>query len=229
MVPVSSRIAPPAEASPPRPTRGLPLVHLPRSPLRRHGGPEVRTDRGATRIRAAVSSVRRCGVVDGPVWGERSPLRCLDRRASQRNSATECANRGVRAPSVTAERGRVALSRRRPSCGFHNRHAIAQPLCLVHVLARRQQHRPPALSIVPAQSPKSPAAIADRARSSVRRDTITRDHPPAHKLRPAAASARPTRGSAAPAGHAHHQFVRSATGQSRPGVRLIVAAIDAVE
>ena len=76
------------------------FVHLPRSPLRRHGVPDVRTDRSAARIRAAVTSVRRCGVVDGPQWAERSPHRCMDRRASQSNPATECTNRRVRAPSV---------------------------------------------------------------------------------------------------------------------------------
>ena len=76
------------------------VVHLPRSPLRRHGVPDVRTDRSAARIRAAVTSVRRCGVVDGPQWAERSPRRCMDRRASQSNPATERTNRRVRAPSV---------------------------------------------------------------------------------------------------------------------------------
>ncbi len=78
-----------------RPCRVHALVHVSQSPLRRHGGPDLRTDRGAPRIRPAVTSIRRCGMVDGPRWDERSPHRGMDRRASQRSPATECANRGV--------------------------------------------------------------------------------------------------------------------------------------
>lgn len=103
-----------------RPCRVYAFVHLPRSPLRRHGGLDVRTDRGVARIRAAVTSVRRCGMVDGSRRGERSPHRCMDRRASQRSPAIGRTNRGVRAPSVDCGTqpsrplaGGVSRSRRR--------------------------------------------------------------------------------------------------------------------
>jgi len=78
-----------------RPCRVHAFVHVSESPLRRHGGPDLRTDRGAPRIRPAVTRIGRCGMVDGPLWDERSPHRCLDGRASQRSPATACANRGV--------------------------------------------------------------------------------------------------------------------------------------
>ena len=94
-VPVSLQITPPDEARPPVPAAYMPLYTYLDRRYAAHGGPDVRTDRGVARIRAAVTSVRRCGVVDGPLWGERSPHRCMDRRASQRSPATECANRGV--------------------------------------------------------------------------------------------------------------------------------------
>ena len=101
-VPESLRIAPPDDAKPSVPAAYMPLyTYL----ERRYAGTVVLTFeqiRGLARIRAAVTSVRRCGVVDGQPRGKRSPYGGMDRRASPRRPPTECSDRGVRTASVIA-------------------------------------------------------------------------------------------------------------------------------
>jgi len=84
----------PGGSETPRPCGVHAVVRLPQSPLRRNGIPDVRPDRSVARIRPAVTRIGRCGVVDEPLWGRRSPYGCMDRRASHRCPATECPNRG---------------------------------------------------------------------------------------------------------------------------------------
>ena len=94
-VPVSLRITPPDEARPAVPAAYMPLfTYLDR----RYAGTVVLT---FEQIEALLGfappspAFADRGMVDGPVWGERSPHRCMDRRASHRGPATECANRDV--------------------------------------------------------------------------------------------------------------------------------------
>ena len=93
-VPVSLRITAPDEARPPVPAAYMPLyTYL----NRRYAGTVVLT---FEQIEALLGFAPPSpGLADAEWWtgpgGERSPHRGMDRGASQRSPATECANRGV--------------------------------------------------------------------------------------------------------------------------------------
>ena len=73
---------------------------------------------------------------------------------------------------------------------IHDRHAVAQPLGLVHVVRGQQDGAAGALNR--SMSPRAAAAPAGRARWSARRETAAPDRRPARTRAQAAASVRPT-------------------------------------
>ena len=94
-VPVGLQIAPPDEARPPVPAAYMPLfTYLDR----RYAATVVLT---FEQIEALLGFAPPSpGLADAEWWtapggASDQPRRCMDRRASQRSPATECANRGV--------------------------------------------------------------------------------------------------------------------------------------